>query len=103
MVNRRARGYVAGGRGKACYNKRKAQHERSVWLPMTLTQILQEVLALPVAERKQVVIAILESLAPSPPRRVSLLEFEGVGKHLYDGEDAQEYITKLRREWDERP
>ena len=31
----------------------------------------------------------------------SLLELRGLGKELWKGEDAQEYVNKLRREWGE--
>ncbi len=31
----------------------------------------------------------------------SLLELRGLGKELWKGEDAQEYVSKLRREWGE--
>jgi hypothetical protein len=33
----------------------------------------------------------------------SLLELEGLGAHLWQGIDAQEYVKKLRAEWDHRP
>lgn len=39
--------------------------------------------------------------AASRPR--SLLELEGLGAELWSGRDAQEYVGRLRREWDERP
>ena len=32
---------------------------------------------------------------------MSLLELRGLGKTLWRGEDAQEYVNKLRREWKE--
>ena len=30
----------------------------------------------------------------------SLLKLRGLGKHLWQGVDAQDYINKLRQEWD---
>ena len=39
-------------------------------------------------------------LASSPER--SLLELEGLGAHLWQGVDAQEYIHEIRSEWDHR-
>jgi hypothetical protein len=33
----------------------------------------------------------------------SLLELEGLGAEVWKGVDAQEYVNKLRREWDRRP
>ena len=37
------------------------------------------------------------------PRKRSLLELEGIGEHNPIGMDAQEYVNKLRDEWDHRP
>lgn len=31
------------------------------------------------------------------------MEFAGIGKTLYYGTDAQEYVNQLRDEWDHRP
>jgi hypothetical protein len=33
----------------------------------------------------------------------SLLELEGLGKEIWEGVDAQEYVNRLREEWKERP
>lgn len=43
-----------------------------------------------------------DSTSP-PPRRRSILEFEGVGARYATGQDAQEYVNELRAEWDHRP
>lgn len=40
--------------------------------------------------------------ARNRPKR-SLLELEGVGKELWQGKDAQQYVNELRSEWDHRP
>lgn len=32
--------------------------------------------------------------------RRNLLELRGLGKALWKGEDAQEYVDRLRKEWD---
>jgi uncharacterized protein (DUF433 family) len=34
------------------------------------------------------------------PRKRTLHDYRGVGLHVYDGKDAQEYINQLRDEWD---
>ena len=69
---------------------------------MTLENLVQEIQTLPVEQRKQLVMAILDSLTdPQPSKTHSVLEFRGVGAHLRDM-DAQEYVNELRREWDER-
>lgn len=39
---------------------------------------------------------------PEPPRR-SLMELHGLGKEIWEGIDAQEYVNQLREEWDHRP
>lgn len=39
---------------------------------------------------------------PRQPQR-SLLELEGLGAEIWQGVDAQEYVNKLRQEWDHRP
>lgn len=73
---------------------------------MTLDAIAQEIRRLSVEERKQLISLIVDSLteqneAPSRKKR-SILEFEGVGKEMWQGVDAQEYINQLRAEWDHR-
>jgi hypothetical protein len=37
------------------------------------------------------------------PHTRSLLELEGLGAEIWTGIDAQEYVNKLREEWDHRP
>ena len=32
----------------------------------------------------------------------SILDLEGVGAHLWHGQDAQEYVNAIRDEWDNR-
>lgn len=41
--------------------------------------------------------------AGEEPRERSLLELEGLGAHLWEGIDAQEYVKQIRSEWDHRP
>jgi len=40
-------------------------------------------------------------IAQEEQSKGSLLELRGLGKGLWRGEDAQEYVNKLRREWKE--
>ncbi|GBC82615.1 hypothetical protein HRbin10_01743 [bacterium HR10] len=62
---------------------------------------------LPVAERLRLLAMIAGDLAaPSPessqrPKR-NILDLHGLGADLWQGIDAQEYVTELRREWDHR-
>jgi hypothetical protein len=45
---------------------------------------------------------IKEETAPEPPVR-SLMELHGLGKEIWEGIDAKDYINRLREEWDHRP
>ena len=36
------------------------------------------------------------------PKR-SIMELHGLGKEIWQGIDAQEYVNELRNEWDHRP
>ncbi|MDZ4769585.1 MAG: hypothetical protein SGJ24_10680 [Chloroflexota bacterium] len=78
---------------------------------MSLIEILEQVQAMPVHERKQLIKSVIDMLpeaetqengTPSPRR--SLLDFEGLGAYAYTGEDAQAYLRRVRdEEWDHRP
>jgi hypothetical protein len=74
---------------------------------MTLDDIVREVRALPVTERKRLIGLIVDTLTEPEPSSVkkkrSILEFEGMGAEIWQGIDAQEYVDKLRSEWDDRP
>lgn len=60
------------------------------------------------AERLRLVAMIANDLAsqsPEPaekPKR-SIMELHGLGKEIWEGIDAQEYVNELRKEWDHRP
>ena len=70
---------------------------------MTLEMIAEEIRTLPVEQRKQLVMLILDSLTDQQPSKThQVREFRGVGEHLRDM-DAQEYVNQLRSEWDDRP
>lgn len=43
-----------------------------------------------------------EKIAPEPPLR-NLMELHGLGKEIWEGVDAQDYVNRLREEWDHRP
>ena len=73
---------------------------------MTMAEILQQAKALSGQERKELVKLLVDSLevpeaAPHQQRRLS--ELRGLGKEIWDGIDAQEYVNQLRSEWDEHP
>ena len=73
---------------------------------MTFAEILQQAKTLSGQERKELVKLLVDSLdvpeaAPRQLRRLS--ELRGLGKEIWEGIDAQEYVDQLRSEWDERP
>lgn len=67
-----------------------------------------QVRALPIAERLKLIGLIARDLeiehgeCEGKPRR-SIVELHGVGKGARDGEDAQDYINRLRDGWEEPP
>jgi hypothetical protein len=73
---------------------------------MTIAEILQQAKTLSGQERKELVKLLVDSLEvpEAPPRQQRRLsELRGLGKEIWEGIDAQEYINQLRSEWDERP
>jgi hypothetical protein len=75
---------------------------------MTLKQLYErEIKSLPPSERLKLVALIASELAreieeSARPKR-SLMELHGLGAEIWQGIDAQEYVNKLRAEWDHRP
>ncbi len=66
----------------------------------TVTQLLEQAKTLSAAEREELVTQIMATLEPSQKRR--LTELRGLGKEIWQGIDAQEYVNQLRQEWDSR-
>lgn len=62
--------------------------------------------SLPVDERLKLIALIARDLeiehgeCKEEPRH-SIMELRGLGKDLWGGVDAQEYVNRLRSEWDE--
>ncbi len=71
---------------------------------MLFDQIVREIAYLSVDERKTLITLLIDSLTVTAPAgaRHNLLDYEGVGAHLRD-QDAQDYVNRLRSEWDHRP
>ena len=67
---------------------------------MTLESIVEEIRALPVETRKQLITVIVDSLTESslPIRKHSLRELRGLGKEIWAGIDAQVYVNRERDE-----
>lgn len=62
---------------------------------------------LPPAERLRLIALTAGELSPpesqGPPKERSLLELEGLGEEIWEGIDAQEYVNRMRDEWDRQP
>ncbi len=68
---------------------------------MTFQEILEEIRALSVSERKELMKRMIDTLDESePPKKRSLRELHGLGKEIWAGIDAQEYVNQQRDEWD---
>jgi hypothetical protein len=72
---------------------------------MTMLEILEQAKRLSMHERKTLVKLLIDTLdAPDPtPQKRTLSELRGLGKEIWQGIDAQEYVNQLRSEWDHRP
>lgn len=66
--------------------------------------------SLPVSEQLQLLAMLAQRLAAEPsaaglptgrPRR-SITELHGLGKEIWEGIDAQNYVDQLRDEWEQR-
>jgi hypothetical protein len=72
---------------------------------MTLQEILHQAQALPVNERRELIKQLVDTLGigtdESPRKMHSLRELRGLGKEIWEGIDAQEYINQQRDEWDQ--
>jgi hypothetical protein len=68
---------------------------------MTMAEILQQAKTLSGQERKELVKLLVDSLdAPesAPCQQRCLSELRGLGKEIWEGTDAQEYVDQLRNE-----
>ena len=73
---------------------------------MTVQEIIREVRGLPIEERKRLIKALVDIVnepEDEAPKKHSLSELRGLGKEIWEGIDAQEYVNQLRSEWDHRP
>lgn len=69
---------------------------------MTIGDILEQAKALSVQERKTLVKLLVDTLDTPPPAsaRHRITELRGLGKEIWAGIDAQDYVDQLRNEWD---
>ena len=70
---------------------------------MTIQEMLQEIPSLTIAERKQLIHALVDSLdEPVTDKPHTITELAGLGAEIWSGVDAQEYVNRIRSEWDDR-
>ncbi len=71
---------------------------------MSLAEIFEQAMKLSIEERKQLIKLLIDSLdvVKEPREKHSILELAGLGKEIWEGVDAQEYVNQLRSEWDHR-
>ncbi len=71
---------------------------------MSVSEILLQAKALSLEERKEL-LELLHELVAKDERKPtrSLFELAGLGKEIWQGIDAQEYVNELRDEWDRKP
>lgn len=70
---------------------------------MNFEAVVQEIRAMSIQERKRLISIIVDTLAEPEGEDHSLLELEGLGREIWQGMDAQDYVNQLRSEWDDRP
>ena len=68
-------------------------------------EILEKVLQLPSEEKLKLIEAILADLRVKEDsiKLHSIMEFEGLGKEIWEGIDAQDYVNEERNSWDTNP
>ena len=66
----------------------------------------QRIKSLPTVDRLRSVELIAQGLASTVGRETSQsrssLALEGLGKEIWQGIDAQDYVNEIRKEWDQR-
>jgi hypothetical protein len=69
-----------------------------------LTKILQEIEQLTIEEKFQIIAYTTQQLkrqtVVSKTSKHSLRELRGIAPNILDGKDAQEWVNKLRQEWE---
>jgi hypothetical protein len=73
---------------------------------MTVAEIMEQAKGLSQQEQKELIKLLVDALAvpgawEAEPHRLS--DLRGLGAEIWQGIDAQEYVDRLRDEWDQRP
>lgn len=78
--------------------------EEQLMLLARLAEHVRVVYSQEPAQRKKLTIdEHLEQAQQEPAHKRSIMELHGLGKEIWEGIDAQEYVNELRAEWDHRP
>jgi hypothetical protein len=67
---------------------------------MSVSELLEQIRALPLDERKELMKLMVDTLTDVPKLKRSLRELRGLGKEIWEGVDAQQYVDQQRDEWD---
>ncbi|MFQ5630685.1 MAG: hypothetical protein ACE5I1_18090 [bacterium] len=93
-----------------CLHNENQSEEVIVMDTMSVEQIYeQHVKVLPQVDKLKLVELITQKMiqangsAPGKPRKRNIMELHNLGKEIWHGIDAQEYVNELRKEWDHRP
>lgn len=64
-------------------------------------KIIEEIGSLPVQQQKKIldVVRLLKTGIEATHKKHSITELKGCGKKIWKEIDAQEYVSKLREEW----
>jgi hypothetical protein len=70
-------------------------------MPIPYEQILRDVESLSRAEQLRLISELAENLrVEAPPEsRTSILDLQGLGKEIWQGVDAQDYVDRERSSW----
>lgn len=64
---------------------------------MNVYELLEKAKTLEQRQQKELIMLLIDHLASQPPKpKRSLSELQGLGKEIWQGVDAQEYINELR-------
>jgi len=70
-------------------------------MPITYEHVLRNVESLSRAEQLRLISELAENLRveAAPETRTSILDLQGLGKEIWQGTDAQDYVDRERESW----
>ncbi len=75
-------------------------------MSLTLEELIEQAEQLSIAERLQLISRIAENLShsemPVSVNKYSITDFRGIASNQLSGIDAQNWVTELRQDWQER-